>query len=66
MLITPKTHEVNMSYKYLTLNDRNNIEVIGKDSYSSKRIVRILDFHHHIISRKLKRLIVSMKLYIPK
>ena len=55
-----------MSYKHLTLNDRNNIDVLSKDNYSYKRIVRILEFHHHIISRKLKRLIMSMKLYTPK
>ena len=31
MLITTKTHtEVNMSYKRLTLNERNKIEVLNK------------------------------------
>ena len=31
MLITTKTHtEVNMSYKNLTLNERNKIEVLNK------------------------------------
>lgn len=56
MLITTKTHtEVNMSYKHLTLNDRNKIEVLKQEGYSSRRIAKILGFHHSTISRELKR-----------
>ena len=56
MLITTKTHtEVNMSYKHLTLNARNKIEVLSKEGYSSRRIAKILGFHHSTISRELKR-----------
>lgn len=56
MLITTKTNtEVNMSYKHLTLNERNKIEVLNKEDYSSRRIAEILGCHHSTISRELKR-----------
>ncbi len=56
MLITTKTHtEVNMSFKHLTINERNKIEVLSKEGYSSIRIAKILGFHHSTISRELKR-----------
>ena len=56
MLITTKTHtEINMSYKHLTINERNKIEVLSKEGYSSRRIAKILGFHHSTISRELKR-----------
>lgn len=55
MLITTKTHtEVNMRYKHLTLNERNKIELLNKEGYSSKRISMILGFNHSSISRELK------------
>lgn len=44
-----------MSHKYLTLNERNNIEVLNKEGYSSRRIAKILGYHHSTISRELKR-----------
>ena len=67
MLITTKTHtEVNMSCKHLTINERNKIEVLSKEGYSSRRIAKILGFHHSTISRELKGVIMSMNLYIPK
>lgn len=44
-----------MSYKYLTLNDRNKIEVLKEEGYSSRRIAKILGFHHSTISREIKR-----------
>lgn len=44
-----------MSYKHLTLNDRNKIEVLKQEGYSSRRIAKILGFHHSTISRELKR-----------
>lgn len=56
MLITTKTFTyVNLSYKHLTLNDRNKIEVLNQEGYSSRRIAKILGFHHSTISRELKR-----------
>lgn len=44
-----------MSYKYLTINDRNKIEVLHDEGYSSRSITKILGFHHSSISRELKR-----------
>ena len=44
-----------MSYKHLTLNERNKIELLNKEGYSSRRIAIILGFHHSTISRELKR-----------
>lgn len=44
-----------MSYKHLTINDRNKIEVLSNEGYSSRRIAKILGFHHSTISRELKR-----------
>lgn len=44
-----------MSYKHLTLNERNKIEVLIKEGYSSSRIAKILGLHHSTISRELKR-----------
>ena len=44
-----------MRYKHLTINDRNKIEILSKESYSSRRIAKILGFHLLIISRKLWR-----------
>ena len=56
MLITTKTHtEVNMSYKHLTLNARNEIEVLKHEDYSSRKTAKILGFHHSTISRELKK-----------
>ena len=44
-----------MSHKYLTLNERNKIEVLKKENCSSGRISKILGFHHSKIYRGLKR-----------
>ena len=44
-----------MSYKHLTLNERNKIEVLNKEGYSSRRIAKILGCHHSTIARELKR-----------
>ena len=44
-----------MSYKHLTLNERNKIEVLNKEGYSSRRIAKIFDCHHSTIARELKR-----------
>lgn len=44
-----------MSYKHLTLNERNKIEGLNKECYSSRRIAKILGFHHFTIYRELKR-----------
>lgn len=56
MLITTKTHtEVNTSYIHLTLNERNKIEVLRKEGYSSRGISKILGFHHSTIAREINR-----------
>lgn len=52
-----------MSYKHLTLNDRNKIEVLSKEGYSSRRIAKILGFHRSTISRGV---VISMTLYMLK
>lgn len=44
-----------MSHKYITLNERNKIEVLNKEGYFSRKIAKILGFHHSTISRELKR-----------
>ena len=44
-----------MSHKYLTLNERNKIEVLHKEGYSARAIADIISFHHSTISRELKR-----------
>ena len=44
-----------MSYKHLTLNQRNKIEVLNKEGYSSRGIAKILGYHHSTIARELKR-----------
>ena len=44
-----------MSYKHLTLNERNKIEVLNKEGYSSRKIAKILGFHYSTIARELKR-----------
>ena len=44
-----------MSYKHLTLNERNKIEVLNKEGYSSRGIAKILGYHHSTIARELKR-----------
>lgn len=44
-----------MSYKYITMNCRNKIEVLSQQNYSARKIGKILGFHHSTISRELKR-----------
>lgn len=44
-----------MSYKHLNINDRNMIEVLHKEGYSSRKIAKILKVHHSTISRELNR-----------
>ncbi len=44
-----------MSYKHLTINERNKIEILSQEGYSSRRIAKILGFHHSTISRELNR-----------
>lgn len=44
-----------MSYKHITLNERNKIEVLKKEGYSSRRISKILGYHHSTIARELNR-----------
>ena len=44
-----------MSYKRLTLNERNKIEVLNKEGYSSRRLAKFLECHHSTVARELKR-----------
>lgn len=44
-----------MSYKYITMDDRNKIEILHKEGYSARKIASILEYHHSSISRELKR-----------
>lgn len=44
-----------MSYKYITINERNKIEVLNKEGYSAGKIAKILGYHHSSISRELAR-----------
>lgn len=44
-----------MSYKHITINERNKIEVLNKEGYSARKISKILGFHHSTISRELAR-----------
>lgn len=44
-----------MSYKHLTINERNKIEVLYQQGYSSRGIAKILGCHHSTISREIKR-----------
>ena len=65
MLTTTKTHRsVNMSYNQLTLNERNKIEILNKEGYSSRRIAEILGCYHSTISRELKRCDTRYKAYL--
>lgn len=52
-----------MSYKHLTLNERNKIEVLKKEGYSSRRIAKILGCHRSTIARELKRCKIEYKAY---
>lgn len=44
-----------MSHEYLTISDRNKIEVLKTEGYFSRRLVKILCFHHSTISREPNR-----------
>ncbi|WP_353097170.1 helix-turn-helix domain-containing protein [Tissierella praeacuta] len=44
-----------MSYKHFTINDRNKIKVLNSEGYSTRKIAKILGFHHSFISRELAR-----------
>ena len=44
-----------MSYKYITINERNKIEVLNNEGYSARKIAKILWFHHSTINRELAR-----------
>lgn len=47
--------ENNMSYKHLTIENRNVIESLSKNGYSARQIAEILSVHHSTVSRELKR-----------
>lgn len=44
-----------MSHKYLTMDDRNKIEILKKENYSDRRIAILLGFSNSTISREIKR-----------
>ncbi|WP_317316042.1 IS30 family transposase [Peptostreptococcus russellii] len=44
-----------MSYKHLTIKERNKIEVLSEEGYSSRKISKILGYHHSTIARELNR-----------
>ena len=44
-----------MSYKHITIYERNKIEVLNKEGYSARRIAETLGYHHSSISRELQR-----------
>ena len=44
-----------MSYKHITINERNKIEVLNNEGYSARKIAKVLGFHHSTISRELAR-----------
>ncbi len=52
-----------MSYKHLALNERNKIEVLNTEGYSSRKIAKILGCHHSTIARELKRCNNDYKAY---
>ena len=44
-----------MSHRYLTINERNKIEVLLKENYSVNRIAEIIGVHRSTIYREIKR-----------
>ena len=44
-----------MSHKYLTMNERNKIEVLLKEYYSVSKIAKIIGVHRSTIYREIKR-----------
>ena len=44
-----------MSHKYLTINERNKIEVLLKENYSINKISKIIGVHRSTIYREIKR-----------
>lgn len=44
-----------MSHKYLTINERNKIEVLLKENYSVNKISKIIGVHRSTIYREIKR-----------
>lgn len=44
-----------MSYTHLTIKQRNIIEILRKENYSTRKIATLLGVHHATIARELKR-----------
>lgn len=45
-----------MSYRHLTINERNKLEVLLKENYSVSNIAKILGYHRSTIYREINRL----------
>ena len=46
-----------MSYTHLTIIQRNMIEILRKEKYSTRKIATLLGVHHSTIARELNRLV---------
>lgn len=44
-----------MSQKFITMDDRNKIEILHEEGYLASKIKSILGYHHSSISRDLER-----------
>ena len=44
-----------MSHRYLTINERNKIEVLLKENYSVNKVAEIIGVHRSTIYREIKR-----------
>ncbi|MGX7111210.1 helix-turn-helix domain-containing protein, partial [Gemella cuniculi] len=44
-----------MSYKYLTIKQRNNIEILLEEGYSMRKIAKKIGVNVSTISREIKR-----------
>lgn len=46
-----------MSYTHLTIIQRNMIEILRKEKYSTRKIATLLGVYHSTIARELNRLV---------
>ena len=45
-----------MSYIHLTIEKRNQIEILRKEKYSTRNIARLIGVHHSTVAREIKRI----------
>ncbi|MBR8734868.1 hypothetical protein IX329_002483 [Fusobacterium necrophorum] len=43
-----------MSYIHLTIEKRNQIEILRKEKYSTRNIARLIGVHHSTVAREIK------------